>query len=263
MKISYRTHPILEKLAKKDILNYSIYGCDKDYIDKGGKKTVDDFFKAVSLGINNQIYSVTQPFIDAYEAAGDKLYNSNLWHDVEDDNICFILPSKQATCLNIRNRIKEGIIEVKFVDFIEGNILAGHGVFLIIYNTETGSFTYNDLLTWTSDNVGNLDKHILNCVIMTLFIKYAEVETKHLPAGQKIKGVDCKYVNETKMPVNILNSLWFTTLVKSDGFKVRGHFRLQPKKKNGEWTKELIWINDFMKTGYTSTAKKIKENEDC
>ena len=23
------------------------------------------------------------------------------------------------------------------------------------------------------------------------------------------------------------------------------HFRLQPKKKDGEWTKELIWINEF------------------
>jgi hypothetical protein len=36
---------------------------------------------------------------------------------------------------------------------------------------------------------------------------------------------------------------------------VSGHFRLQPKKSNGEWTKELIWIDEFGKTGYTSNAK--------
>jgi hypothetical protein len=28
-------------------------------------------------------------------------------------------------------------------------------------------------------------------------------------------------------------------------------------KKNGEWTKELIWISEFEKTGYTAPARKI------
>lgn len=96
-------------------------------------------------------------------------------------------------------------------------------------------------------------------LIFDVFERYARVETKHLAPGQKIKGIDCNYKNETKSPVTIRDSTWFTNLVKSDAFKVRGHFRLQPKKKDGEWTKELIWISDFMKTGYTSPARKTKE----
>jgi len=58
-----------------------------------------------------------------------------------------------------------------------------------------------------------------------------------------------------------LDSKWFTTLVKSDAFHVRGHFRLQPKKKDGEWTKELIWINDFQKEGYTAPARRLQQQQ--
>jgi hypothetical protein len=89
------------------------------------------------------------------------------------------------------------------------------------------------------------------------------LEIEELPAGQKIKGIECNYekcVSEIGVPIKIINSLWFTNLVKSDGFKVRGHFRLQPKKKDGEWTKELVWINEFQKTGYTAPARKLSQS---
>lgn len=104
-----------------------------------------------------------------------------------------------------------------------------------------------------------IEGFILDYILMVLFIKYAKVEIKYLPAGQKVKGIDCKYVNDTKEDIRLLDSTWFTTLVKSDAFKVRGHFRLQPKKKDGEWTKELIWISDFEKHGYTRKAGILKE----
>lgn len=91
------------------------------------------------------------------------------------------------------------------------------------------------------------------------FKKYANVETKELPPFTMAKIMGCKYLNETRLPITYLDSKWFTTLIKSDGFKVRGHFRFQPKKKDGEWTKELIWIEDFMKTGYTAPARMLNE----
>jgi hypothetical protein len=49
---------------------------------------------------------------------------------------------------------------------------------------------------------------------------------------------------------------WYTTLVKSDSFKVRGHFRLQPFGST-KAQRKLIWINEFMKNGYTREAKKL------
>jgi hypothetical protein len=51
-----------------------------------------------------------------------------------------------------------------------------------------------------------------------------------------------------------MDSTWFTQLVISNAFNVRGHFRLQPC---GPELKErkLIWIQDFQKSGYTRKAK--------
>jgi len=90
------------------------------------------------------------------------------------------------------------------------------------------------------------------------FKKYAQVEIVESKARTKIHVQGCKYLNETDLDVEYLDSKWFTSLVNSKGFKVGGHFRLQPKKKEGEWTKELIWIADFDKKGYNRKAGILK-----
>lgn len=39
-----------------------------------------------------------------------------------------------------------------------------------------------------------------------------------------------KLRNNIPFDVKIMDSTWFTTICRNEGFKVRGHFRLQPKK---------------------------------
>ena len=101
--------------------------------------------------------------------------------------------------------------------------------------------------TWLSDTSFEI-------LLLMYFKKYAQVETVESKARTKIHAQGCKYLNETDLDIEYLDSKWFTSLVNSKGFKVGGHFRLQPKKKEGEWTKELIWINDFEKKGYNRKA---------
>lgn len=96
---------------------------------------------------------------------------------------------------------------------------------------------------------------IVGVIMFRMFKTFAEVETKFLKPKSRVKDIACKYVNDTDLKLNYLDSKWFTNLVKSEGFTVRGHFRLQPKKVNGEWTRELIWISDFQKSGYTAPAR--------
>ena len=98
-------------------------------------------------------------------------------------------------------------------------------------------------------------------VVSSLYIfkKYAEIETKHLAPKTKLKEVGCKYSNDTDHNLLFLNSTWFTNLVKSDAFKVRGHFRLQPCGPKHE-DRKLIWINEFKKDGYKAPARKIFSN---
>ena len=101
--------------------------------------------------------------------------------------------------------------------------------------------------TWLSDKSFDI-------LLLMYFKKYAQVEIVESKARTKIHAHGCKYLNETDLDIEYLDSKWFTSLVNSQGFKVGGHFRLQPKKKDGEWTKELIWINDFEKKGYNRKA---------
>lgn len=92
-----------------------------------------------------------------------------------------------------------------------------------------------------------------------LFKKYAQIETKVLsPVSDPKRNFSCNYVNHSKSPITIYDSTWFTTLIKSDSFKVRGHFRLQPFGPEMK-EKRLIWINDFQKDGYTRQAKILSE----
>lgn len=106
---------------------------------------------------------------------------------------------------------------------------------------------------------------INNILCYLLMEKYAKVETKECGPNSKTKGGKRKdkIINYTGLKVNIRDCTWFTTICRSEGFRVRGHFRLQPRKnEKGEWTKELIYINEFEKHGYHRQAKieTIKSN---
>lgn len=96
--------------------------------------------------------------------------------------------------------------------------------------------------------------------ILKLFKTHAKVETKYIAPGDKVFTPQIRCNNYTKTGFTYLDSKWFTNLVRSDGFKVKGHFRLQPcKNERGEWTREIIWINDFQKEGYTHKAKILNQ----
>jgi hypothetical protein len=95
------------------------------------------------------------------------------------------------------------------------------------------------------------------CLEFDFLLDHVEIETKHLQPKSKIKGFGTSYLNLTTNNIKVIDSRWFTNLIKSDAFKVRGHFRFQPCGLNLS-SKKLIWINDFQKTGYTSKAQKTK-----
>lgn len=88
-----------------------------------------------------------------------------------------------------------------------------------------------------------------------IFKKYADIETKICPPKSGIFFNENKYVNNSPKGVKIYDSTYFTNIIRSEGFGVRGHFRLQ-RIGEGRSDKKLIWINDFQKDGYTRKATK-------
>lgn len=107
-------------------------------------------------------------------------------------------------------------------------------------------------------------ENLANKLITYLAVKkYVQVETITIPTG-KITKLDDKLLgyknkekvrNESGQEVIIMDSKWFRKIVNDNDIFVRGFFRLQNKKnENGEWYKELIFIDSFVRHGYHRNA---------
>ena len=67
--------------------------------------------------------------------------------------------------------------------------------------------------------------------------------------------------NKSGLRIKYIDSRWLREIIRTEGFKVRGHFRLQPMKdEDGEWTRKLIYINEFEKHGYHRRALRELSN---
>ena len=91
------------------------------------------------------------------------------------------------------------------------------------------------------------------------FILLGDIETLFLDPGKsnnKPKNSG-KIINTSRVPVTIVDSRWNTIVVRTDGFGVRGHFRLQPCG-TGRADRKLVWIAAFEKHGYTRRAGVLR-----
>ena len=94
-----------------------------------------------------------------------------------------------------------------------------------------------------------------------VFKRYSDVEMEEVVREKTLKksGILRDKVNNFMgINVTLLDSRWFTTICRNEGFAVSGHFRLQPYK---DGTRKLIYIAPFMKTGYHRQARIEKEKE--
>lgn len=92
------------------------------------------------------------------------------------------------------------------------------------------------------------------------FLEYAPIETKEVGANKRVKDLNVKYCNQTETNVRIIDSKWFTTLIKTQGFGVRGHLRLQAVGP-GKREKRFVWVTDYVKKGYTRIAQKLQNEQ--
>lgn len=94
--------------------------------------------------------------------------------------------------------------------------------------------------------------------------RYVKVETIIIPQGKytAIEGTPLEYIekkkvlNQTGQKVVVMDSKWFRKIINDNDIYVRGFFRMQNKKNEfGEWYKELIFVDSFVRHGYHRNAK--------
>lgn len=100
--------------------------------------------------------------------------------------------------------------------------------------------------------------------------KYVRVETVVIPLGKftAVEGTPLEYSDKKKVinlsgqKVIVMDSRWFRKIINDNDIFVRGFWRLQNKKNsNGEWYKELIFVNPFVRHGYHRSAKIEEDPE--
>lgn len=88
------------------------------------------------------------------------------------------------------------------------------------------------------------------------FIYLSDIEEIIIPPGVKYGTKKTGHmINEIRTNITIINSRWNVSSVKSEGFAVAGHFRLQPFGE-GRTERRIQWIDPFEKTGYNRKATK-------
>ena len=230
-------------------------------------RTFIETFPAMKPLFRERIQYLCKPFVDSYSSGSEKLKPILQGLFIKQSGT-FIYPcignasntifySLEAT-YDEKIMIKDGRI---FIFSNEKNAPDPSLVFSSIIRDNNATTLINRHLF--SDNGGDPFQNVLsNTIGLILFTKYCPIETKIVVAGAKSIHNNERYVNQTKLPIEILDSTWFTTLVRSEGFTVGkefgGFFRWQacgPELSE----RKLTWIFPFEKKGYTRMAKVLKD----
>lgn len=87
------------------------------------------------------------------------------------------------------------------------------------------------------------------------YLYYGEITTRHIISKSTIKiGSFTRITNNTKLNITFVDTLWKQRICVN-GFKVSGHFRLQPFGEERK-KRKLIWIEEFNKNGYNRRATR-------
>ena len=207
-------------------------------------------------------YLVSPTFFQAMQKSYMKLRpvmdEPNALRDIYEDSV-FIIGDRTVVFMKLKDN------QYRYMEFQEQGRMAHFSDFAI--NDDDNGVTlnkfqdmetmtvfdfkgYNDI--WTPDFVLYQQSFIL------FFKKYGNIDLEMLPAKRttrKSQLIGEKVNNFMGIDVQVLDSRWFTTICRDEGFLVSGHFRLQPcKDENGEWTRKLIYINPYAKHGYHRLA---------
>jgi hypothetical protein len=208
---------------------------------------------------SKNIQYITQPFYEAYRRSESKLKEVVMTTEI-DDSGTFIMqwPNHTQTIFyNIKTNGKKGDewdYEVFICMFTKAKINDSFGLDVLVYLGKEEGQIMDFVWKGFVDQGRDMTWWVADLMLFKTFLKYADVETKIIPGNKKDNHIGVKYFNETKRKIEVLDSTYYTTISRTEGFGVRGHFRFQPYGPQMA-QRRLQWIPAFEKTGYTKRAK--------
>lgn len=268
MLINYKTFPALKYLSKEWDGRMHM-ALDDMYFYKSFGALYAEKFRLYSRYFKHEINIISKVFSEAAEK-----------HEKR-----FVLLLKDIAQNDISDFVCDGcFIWGDFVHMIHHKIVKGServelAYFLFERNGFPAGFWIDDIATdkgqvmWINNHISKkmgisedwqikdfFTYNVFKLMAIKMFKTFSEVEEIEIEPRKKKKVKNIRYFNQTDIKVTHLDCTWFTTLIRTDGFKVSGHFRLQPCG-DGMKDRKLIWINDFEKHGYTRRAQILVNKE--
>jgi len=173
-----------------------------------------------------------------------------------------------ARLVNPKTGNEEECLRYSFASVQGNNVVVSMGIIDLFYEGNSDFLLLPHISTIKTEErdqeINNCQNYMLYLLNACTFLKYADVEVINVYGNQRKQLPDKSDVIENKSGVRVqyIDSRWIREIIRLEGFKVRGHFRLQPvKDEDGEWTRKLIYINEFEKHGYHRRALKMLEND--
>lgn len=241
MQITERNYPVLRRLktGKMGVTDVGIIDRETIMLKIEGIRGLWEVF---CEDFNHKIFYICKSMEKAVFESAPKLQASGCLDEIHKErHKGTILFGKWQVCFDLHNQL---------------------GVVMAFYENQL-AYVHCSEFRFITKNIGMKDGEVFEPVWIfdiiwasLLFMKFAKVETKEMGKMKKEVFNNEKYVNNSTKDIVIVDCLWITNLIRSGAFKVRGHFRLQPYKDR----KELVWISEFEKSGYTRKAKSLSYN---
>jgi len=192
-----------------------------------------------------------------------------LFQEFYEDNVCGILLSKDC------GTIVYGFGENRLYVWVFGQQENASQLYLYFYIESTPDnkrmlytnptlINNEELFSQDAGDREEIYERLANKLMIYLAVKkYVQVETVVVPYNSTLKMSDVisdykfkdKIQNISGQKVIVMDSRWFRKTINDNNIFVRGFFRFQNKKnEKGEWYKELIFVDSYVRHGYHRKA---------
>ena len=242
---------------------------------------------------SSKIEALSKTFVSAMESSYEAFLKPELFKELEDQDLqgTLIFPGGKVICYDFIMESPEEK-DGKLTYLVNGNaIYLNEGRYLVCDNFEDydenrqplGTTSWHDFETMEckvpdqtrkdgktiGEQLGveleitdGVNKNVLgmfDCILVYhLFKKYAPIE-EIVSVRERREHKDLPDI-KTSQRIEFYDCGWYTTIVRNEGFSVKGHFRLQPCG-TGRHQRKLIYIREFQKHGYVRRARLLL-NED-
>jgi hypothetical protein len=221
-------------------------------VDESDKYIQETFEKILS--VNCKRYIITKTATDVIERIKIDKIDMNMFYKIPVNQVWEFMVSPEK----IYRTVYDGkLLRGMFISMTKedsGMMYLKYDSFGFEINQSTGE------LARETENVEHLRDIVDEWIKILVFIQFSEPVLNILKSGAKHgNNRQNKIKNETPSDYIIVNSKWNTISMRSEGFLVRAHFRLQAYG-SGMKERKLILIDEFEKSGYVRNSGKLIHN---